>query len=280
MLEYCVIGTLVLLGCLFTVMSFGGNFNGYLLGLKSDLSKHANSAQTVQVSNSGPVTAAVLGAGFQDVTVQLSDSSTVSLQNYPTDINKSLQTAGANGTTTVLAQQLQSLAEQLMAQGKLTPDQGNQLIALANKGYDMAAAEKVVEAAALASNGDKTAFHDTPVVFQGQTMTAMSAAMLVGTSQEGLQGKLSTDFNSILSQVQSSGALSDPAVQQLVGSLSGNITTIGQQFLSRTGAVNNATATGSTPESILSLQGAQTTNQDSTVICGTGDGTSNGSSCQ
>ena len=72
---------------------------------------------------------------------------------YTDSLAKSIETSGANGTTTEILTMLDQYIEQSEASGKLTSEQANHLKALSKKGYDLANIEAVIEDMALNNPG-------------------------------------------------------------------------------------------------------------------------------
>jgi hypothetical protein len=62
----------------------------------------------------------------------------INLEGYPNNLQETITTVGANGTTDILLASLRNLAEQLMEKGQITPEQESRLIELANKGHEVA----------------------------------------------------------------------------------------------------------------------------------------------
>jgi len=77
--------------------------------------------------------------------LKLSNGKTLAFPQYPKDMRKSIETLGANGTTSLLAGTLQALIKQLKDAGEITDAQAANLMAVANQGYKIAGMEKTVE---------------------------------------------------------------------------------------------------------------------------------------
>jgi hypothetical protein len=87
-------------------------------------------ALTLRPIGSNPYTGAV--------TLTLRDGSQIDLTEMPRDLKGLVETLGPNGATDVLANAIQNLAKSLLAAGKITQDEANQLSALANNGHNLA----------------------------------------------------------------------------------------------------------------------------------------------
>ncbi|MBY0405688.1 MAG: hypothetical protein K2X66_17430 [Cyanobacteria bacterium] len=143
-LPLAVLGVLMVAG----LVSLGPGFQSMLKGSMNG-SSAANSAASngktinVRPMGSNPFTGTVL--------LTLSDGSQVEISNYPKDLKHLIETLGPNGATDLMANAISDLAKALLAAGKITPDEANQLSQLANHGHTLAASqfnfEQMVDAA-------------------------------------------------------------------------------------------------------------------------------------
>jgi hypothetical protein len=143
-LPLAVLGVLIVVG----LVSVGPGFQAFLKGSMNG-SSAANSATTngktlnVRPMGSNPFTGTVM--------LTLSDGSQVEISNYPKDLKNLIETLGPNGATDLMANAISDLAKALLAAGKITPDEANQLSQLANHGHALAATqfkfEQMVDAA-------------------------------------------------------------------------------------------------------------------------------------
>jgi hypothetical protein len=105
--------------------------------------------------------------GLTQVQLRMADGTLLTLDNYPANLSKSIETVGGNGTTQLLLANLRSLAKQLVDQGKISQDEYNRMEALANQGHRLASIQKLLENAAR-SAPDLNAFQNTSLVFEGK----------------------------------------------------------------------------------------------------------------
>jgi len=134
-------------------------------------------------------------------------------------LSASVQTAGVNGTTSMLSDSLLLKANQLKADGKIDENTYNDIVALANQGHKLAQIETAIDSAAKSagSNGG-LGFDKTSVVLNGKTYSGPDiVAQISGTSPDILA------FQQLQSQVLNSSAITDPAAKSLISQLSGNI---------------------------------------------------------
>lgn len=105
----------------------------------------------------------------------------LSLQDYSTNLAKLVQTTGVNGSTMGLSSQLSAVAQTLLESGTVSTDEANQLTALANQGMRMALLEAQLEEASQKSTSNE-AFLNSPINFNGQTYLVKDAGNLIGFS--------------------------------------------------------------------------------------------------
>src|SRR5262249_30939476 len=153
-------------------------------------------------------------------------------------ISQTVSTAGANGTTDILSDQITSAAQQLLSAGNITQDQYNSLISLANQGHGLATIERNIETAAIGSTSEQdfenklSQLAGVPATNYGMTQYVVQLGYNTGVGSIGAisnpldpsSGEAATaQFLNAYSAAQQSGAMSDPAVQQLVSGLATQI---------------------------------------------------------
>lgn len=213
--------------------------------------------------------------------IQLADGTNIAL-SAPTDLARSIETLGANGTTLMLAQSLHALGQQLLEQGKITQAGANALSALANQGHQIAAVESAIESVAAQSGGDVDAFRNTPVTYNGQTYAngyELSVG-LIGTTNgsNGYEFAPEVDkFWSLYSDLWGAGVMNDPGVKELVAyhvqtihNIADNTRVVGYNML------NHNTGT---PDQFNEINASKYTNNQSASICNLGGGLDSGVSC-
>ena len=90
-------------------------------------------------------------AGTTNLSIKTSSGSTINVDNYPTDLQKTILTLGANGTSKVLSDTILKLAEQQLAAGVINQEQYNTLVALSNQGHYLAEHAGAIQTAAVDS---------------------------------------------------------------------------------------------------------------------------------
>lgn len=312
--EYVVIGG-VLLVAMLAVTGFSGELNGWFLGLRDNMLGNVTaSANASKVSSQVAQAAMIQNAAGQsaqagDPAAQTPPSGSFSVPSGTANIKEVLQTAGANGTTSLLLANIESAVPKLLADGKITPDQANQLSQLAKLGHQMAAIEKLLEDAAANCQGcTGTTYRNLQINYNGNNYTPLQLAQelqLDGSSGNLIpvnSGSLIDQFTTL--QDKAIKTISDPAAQQFLGGLSNQIALIAD---ATDGSVDDMGSLGNTPANFNSYvadvatnesignglpdtapvvqisdsnTGSQVTKADSTTICkASGSGATNGNAC-
>lgn len=174
--------------------------------------------------------------GTGTVQVTLSSGQVITMENYPVDLSKAVETAGGNGTTKRILVGFESAIQQLYEAGEINESEANQLQKLANLGHEMAALQKLVEDAADAANGDKKKFLATQIDFRGKTLD-VNWMININMSFTGEPGDWANDplnadtgawgvmkdFIDEYKRIEKSGMIESAAVNSLVEQLSGDI---------------------------------------------------------
>lgn len=144
-----------------------------------------------------------------------------SLLSIP-DLTRSVQTAGVNGTTTVLADSLVAISNQLLKEGSIDPDTYNAIVALANQGHTLAQIEASIEVAAKAAgNGGGSAFGRTKAELNGKTYSGPELVAMLNSTGPDIKV-----FRALQNQVLNDASITDPAVKSILSQLSNNILNI------------------------------------------------------
>lgn len=123
--EYLLIAALVLVVSIGALALLGNKVSGIFGGMLASRppvapSNPSTGSNTAAVTLSSATSQAYAQQAASTTMVTLSSGAQVSLDALPTDLKASITTLGANGTTTVLASSLQSLATQLADKGEIT----------------------------------------------------------------------------------------------------------------------------------------------------------------
>lgn len=283
--EYGVIGGAVFAVVLISLSPLGHNVADLFSKMVSPPPKSMNLASP---SGSGIQVDIIGGASSGSSTGTTDYSGSGSTPPIPKDLPEFIQTAGANGTTALFADQIRSIGEQLLAEGKINQEQANDYYALANQGNRIATMEKLIEDAM--ANGTQT------VTFEGKTYTPYELSrqvgwpdepsqyytMVVKTAEDALNR--SPDSRSVTMQsflgsyvkLKDSGAMSDPGIQQLVSNLSAKISYLSEIIESNVSDQHwNVSDT-----SLKSYMASQTSYWSSAQICSVGHGQTVDVHCQ
>lgn len=256
--EYGLIGVSIVVVAIVGLQVTGGNLNDLFSQMKTDINHQVQATSTADAKH----TSAKLA--FQAATSALINTNPGALPNSSGSANGSsaapvTQTVGANGTTDTYAQNINDQAQQSLASGKITQEEYNQIVNLANKGHDIAMIQGLLENAFTNSKGDSNAYANSKLTFNGQSYTPaqMNALLQSNTS----------DFSNLKSQVAVlNGVLYDQALLSTVDSSGSKI-------------INNGYATqqqNQSADSFIQYQsgsptgGSNSTNQESATICTSG----------
>lgn len=247
--EYLIIGALVLIVAIGALTVLGKTTSQ----LFANMLGSRNAGATTQASAAGgagpSVTAgggtssssassspAATSASGGSVTFTSANGTAISLPNYPENVSKSIDTVGANGTTDLLANQLVDMAKQLKAEGTISDQQYNSLVALSNQGHRLADFERILEGNYSPQTADK--FETMTFTVQGQQYTGNEIHSVMGF-QGAMGAQISDPLNapasdeiarlqSLYKSAQQSGAMSDPAVANVVQGLTSQIALLNQ----------------------------------------------------
>ncbi|MEB3286938.1 MAG: hypothetical protein VKJ04_05500, partial [Vampirovibrionales bacterium] len=138
------------------------------------------------------------------------------LGSYPVDLSQQIETTGANGTTDLLLATMDSLIQQSLESGAITPEDANALKGISQQGHKIADIQGQLESIVLKGNyteQDKQFFADT--------------AYKIGFSgDKNDEGPEITALRNALSNAQTNGNLNDPALNQTVSILVNQIINI------------------------------------------------------
>jgi Flp pilus assembly pilin Flp len=189
--EYGLIGTLIALVAVGGIALLGPRLSGLFAGM---LGKKPAAVAVVHNPLPGPVGPSVPIApdtSQGNVSLVLSPGQSMSL-NMPTNLSKSVQTLGANGTTELLASNMTAMTQQMLTNGQITEAQANAVMQLANQAHHIANIEKQLEDVVAGFGMDSAALQSTPVTIDGKTYAnAYEAALSIGVDDSvssGVQG--------------------------------------------------------------------------------------------
>jgi Flp pilus assembly pilin Flp len=295
--EYALIGLLIGVIGIAGLAALGnavrGAFQGMLISeppqtkIVTTASKPPPSAPEV-LPAPPPAIPPPLPASVSGVSITTSTGTKIALPNYPDSVSKVVSISGANGATDLMADTLTTIAKQLAATGEIDAAQYNTLIALANQGHKLGSLEKSLEDAA-AQATSSAEYAKMKISFDGKTYSPKVLSDDQGfatNSQDASKVKNPLDTRSALGEtaaflklydkVQNNGSLSDPAIRQIVTSLSSQIAYLSEAAVSNTyKAANGDISVDAVRDSIVS----DMTHADSSGICQIGQGKDSGIQC-
>lgn len=323
--EYGIIGVLLALIAVVPLTMLGGNIGQLFEGL---MPKRA-SLPVPQVAGTPSAAGNLLGgasngstAGTGTLKITLTSGKEITLENYPTDLPKSIETAGTNGTTRLMADSMKALVDELLAAGEISPQEAQKLTVLANAGHALAEAQRQVEDGYASAGWDfgqtdtvavtvggknfpslTQAADDLFVLYTADDDAGMWAAIESGDYAGAMQavsdsytswngaGKLMTPFMAAYKDALDSGALSNPAANQVVSELSAKILMMSQSMGWAQLEVAELAEAGTKPSNELltgnilsympnNMEVSTQTHVNSGGICTTGNGTDSGVHCQ
>lgn len=288
MTEYGLIGFLVAGGLTVVLLNLGSAISNQALSMlgSSYAGKSAATIKTtdIKTSNHPTVTPGIKGS----VQIKLSNGTWLELTNYPQNLTTSVNTAGANGTTTMLADSIQVIGAQAFAAGTITEAQYNSLVALANQAHRIARVEQALENAASSATSSE-AFSNTSIMFDGKTYSPSELRQLIGygngsNSPNAVANHLTDPtaypetaaFQALYSQALQSGALNEPSMLNTVQSLSDQVA-----FLSDVTTISTINILTNTimPDTLTQDMASLVTHSNAIDICATGNGTDIGVVC-
>lgn len=160
------------------------------------------------------------------------DVSNATLSTFTSNLQQSIESNGANGTTDLLSMQLTALSKQLLAEGKIDEAGANLLQALANGGHEVASAEKALEDAYLSGSSTVsyqgksypiTEFTSKQMSFSifpnGSNIPVVTENTILNSTKGGDLGPVMGNFIGLYQDALKNKALQDPAVRQQVSDL-------------------------------------------------------------
>ncbi len=206
----------------------------------------------------------LLSVPTQTVSFTTSTEEAISLP-YISNLSESIETAGANGTTTLLIGSLETLIAHAELLGELDPEQVKILRALANQGHRIALIEQTMETMdTMASQVLKST-----VTFEDQEYPKDDLARKVSTS-----GEDGAEFLALYQEAIAQGALKDPTMGAVISHLVQDILLTSDAFYEVVLESNSAFDFKLNNEINSSLMASKVTDEDSKGICDTSGNTS------
>lgn len=290
--EYGLLGGLLVLAVIPALLLLGGNVTGLFKGLLAKPAQAPAIAAT-QVNPSGLPAGQSINTQSPAGNIQTltTDNGTTVKLYTQAELNKSVMTSGANGTTTLLAGQIEIIAKQLLDAGEIDAKQYQGIIDLANQGHKIAGIEKLLEDAAALYESDPKAFDSLKIQYEGESYTPLQLGKMLGYediySMQWLSGQNESETLYVMYEnLKSSGALEDPVVQSNVEGLVNRINAIAdgvQTFMYQTDNSTAPVLTEKIQDALATVPdppASETTHQTSGEICTVGNGQDSGTNCQ
>jgi hypothetical protein len=295
LLQYILIGGIVLLGSLGGLVLLGNTLHTSLQGFQQSLKIGALPNQAAQTEK-----ALSNSAYYSEFTFRTRAGNTFQLQGYPQDMGEAIVTIGANGTTEIILANLDRLIRQLLQNGEINTEQADLLAALSNQGHEIAKIESLLEAAQ-ADSDSRNEFLNTVVIYNGQRYSPPKLAEQIGVSYVGRDLKSGTQiqrFHELKALAAAQGALDEPVVNQVISLMSEQIIAIAngvETGVSRINDYTNVTLAESKASDPLVIKNmnletpvsgsledfaSMVTHNRSAVICNTGRGRDSGADCR
>jgi hypothetical protein len=217
--------------------------------------------------------------------------------NEAADLSKVIQTVGANGAIDVLADKVKAYAATLLAEGKITQDQMGMFNDLANQGYKVGDISGLIETASKNCGSNSQCFLNQTVIYNGKSISVSELSTQIGYSPlSGTSGPTSSNpaINTLWNLYSKLAPVvwKNPEIKAVITALTTQIGAVSDHVMWGTWHVQQGyfnpgqiesyivTQTGDTkvPKTGNIAQG--TINKDSTTICVSGNGESDGTSCQ
>lgn len=242
------------------------------------------------------------------VALVLPNGGLIRLDQYPRSLSQSIETVGTDGTTTLLADNILSLAKQLLEKEEITQEQFNNLSDMANQAHRMGELQSLVKQAASDANGDREKFLGMKLSygpFSGMKPDEISFLAgrthqggginpsLVNSVPEDLQATLLHYEPSLLAfnerayqwsdikvgpemlqflqfskAANDSGALKNPAVKQFVDLMAGDVFSVANNFNFQTSSIS--TFEDYNPAQLEQNMADSYTHHDAMAICSAG----------
>lgn len=271
MMEYGVVGMLVVVAIIGVMLGVGNNLNVWFGSLKQDMKETANSASArAKVVEQGKHAASIAEAAKKAAANTTASGNPVAMITVTPATAP--QTVGARGTD-ALAQEIRVLANKYLATGNLSPADHDLVMQVANKGHDIAVLQGYLESARRDANGNAMAYNNFRFSFNGQQY-----------SPEALMGELGSsisEFQSLKSKAQAS--LNVKNSLELLGALEisgGQIIINGGDVMDKNRSGDNAVYVGNMEVNDPNVaRNAANTHENSANICTTGQHQDSGTNC-
>jgi hypothetical protein len=269
LVEYGVCASAVLVVCIVAMQAMGGNLTEWLGLLKADMSKGVQKTAQVTAEQQAVLSAAkgAVEAVGQSGNV---DKALETMQGTGVEENNATITvSGSNGSQTeAYATGILSQAKQSLDAGKLSKDEYNVILKMANKGHEIAQLQSLLEGAFQQSQGNSSAYASSNLNFNGQTYTPDQLNAVLDSNVR--------DFSALRSQASTqTGVLYDETLLSTIDNSGAQIINNGfssmQQNLTAASFIQYQNEGGA--------GGSAETHQESATVCTAGSYQDSGTQC-
>jgi hypothetical protein len=191
LLPVCLIGVLVLAGTPILIASMSHQVKTSTVTTLGDVNKQAV-ASVVANAALGNISASDLAHSDELLNEAISavelEEGQQRFDNEIGQMIKDVETLGAAGTLRQMSQQLLRQLEAMPEKTKLSDEQKQSLIKLANQVNRVASIQALIEETAQESLGDKDYFKNTLKTLDGKDYSSAELIMLIGSSSDSLSG--------------------------------------------------------------------------------------------
>jgi hypothetical protein len=301
--EVALAGSLIGLVSISALVLLGHHTQGLIHGASDITTSTSDLLQPIQgnvaVAGTNPVISVPIPSPIVAPGIVPINVSTVSATPSQ-DMNAMIQTVGANGATTVLADNIETLAKQKLDSGEISQDQYNQLIGLAKQGHHMAEIQAAVEALNKNPDVNASTYNGTLITVDGKTATVADFGKSLGFNipsgvplTDVLQGSsvANAETAAFIKLYNSATASLSPAMKDQIKTLGSDILILSDTVAAASDyrtydAVTAADMMAHMQDRInyygnpvIINDNATATHADASHICTTGNGSDSGQTC-
>ncbi len=299
LLEYSLIGMLVLVVCVAGLEIFTGEMSQLWQKLWADMESRQGQAVAVTAPPSPPAPYPKSPGDSEGRPVVIENpgatkfvtkkGTVITLPDTVDKMEETIRTLGANGTTTILANSLDVLIKQLVANSEIDSAQAQNLMTLANQGHTLAKlqklAENIVSTTTTSSEFVALMENNPTIMSKDEDSYRFNMGYYYPDDADPLDQNVSFladgvvgDFLRTYHAVLASGALDDPAVRAVVDTLTRKISNLNTVTLRALCSLSNDEI-GQSEVSEIIAKNIDKTHDKSAQICTTGNGQDSGTQC-
>lgn len=179
MVEYTLVGSLVLLAAIVGLSSLEKKLNEVVISVKQDMTDKNQKARSYKAARQ----AAIAQMKQKVLEQQQNQAGLNSLEGSQATI----ATVGANGTTKELANNITLKAKQSLSNGEISQEEYDIIVRVANKGHEIAALQGMLSSAASSANGAAGNYDSMSIMFNGKSYNPSELSQQLKTSVDDFQ---------------------------------------------------------------------------------------------